>query len=287
MHPKMHFPLHLCCLCLHCEYLSPLICGVLLSEKQLEDTIRWEDSPWDRLASWFTHFTESCCDEGLIAFDSLRVAEKLVIWRGSCCGSASFQTKGWVAMLSKVCRQGLWRNATRQVWREGAIVWDLGLWAPGFLIKFISVLYPHESSARAQNGITSNITPKGYQYWTFIGFSTWRRTDSLEKTLMLGKIEGRRRRGWQRMRLLDGITTTMDMSLSNSGSWWWTGKPGVLQPMGLQRVRHDWVAELNWTDLLQNRRVITNMKRKFWNGNRRFDRKEDLKKGKVRPEEKE
>ena len=41
-----------------------------------------------------------------------------------------------------------------------------------------------------------------------------RRTDSLEKTLMLGKIEGRRRRGWQRMRWLDGITDTMDMSLS-------------------------------------------------------------------------
>ena len=41
-----------------------------------------------------------------------------------------------------------------------------------------------------------------------------RRTDSLEKTLMLGKIEGRRRRGWQRMRWLDGITDTMDVSLS-------------------------------------------------------------------------
>ena len=40
------------------------------------------------------------------------------------------------------------------------------------------------------------------------------RTDSLEKTLMLGKIEGRRRRGWQRMRWLDGITDWMDMSLS-------------------------------------------------------------------------
>ena len=66
-----------------------------------------------------------------------------------------------------------------------------------------------------------------------------RRTDSLEKTLMLGKIEGRRRRGRQRMRWLDGITDSMDTSLINSGSWQCTGKPGVLQFMGLQRVRHD------------------------------------------------
>ena len=54
------------------------------------------------------------------------------------------------------------------------------------------------------------------------------RTDSLEKTLMLGKIEGRRRRGRQRMRWLDGITDSMDMNRVNSGSWRWTGRPGVL-----------------------------------------------------------
>ena len=72
-----------------------------------------------------------------------------------------------------------------------------------------------------------------------------RRVDSLEQTLMLGRIRDRRRRGWQRMRWLDGITDSMGMCWVGSRSWWWTGKPGVLQFMGLQRVRHDWT-ELNW-----------------------------------------
>ena len=68
------------------------------------------------------------------------------------------------------------------------------------------------------------------------------RANSLEKTLMLGKIEGRRRRR-QRTRWLDGITNSMDMSLSNSRRWWKTGKPGMLQSMGSQRVGYDWATE--------------------------------------------
>ena len=71
------------------------------------------------------------------------------------------------------------------------------------------------------------------------------RTDSFENTPMLGKIEGGSRRddrGW------DGwmaSPTWWTWVWASSGSWWWTGKPGVLQSMGSQRVGHDWATELN------------------------------------------
>ena len=79
----------------------------------------------------------------------------------------------------------------------------------------------------------------------YFGHLMWR-ADSLEKTLMLGKIEGGRRRGdwgW------DGwmaSPTQWTWVWVNSRSWWWIGRPGMLQSMGSQRVRHNWATELNW-----------------------------------------
>ena len=67
---------------------------------------------------------------------------------------------------------------------------------------------------------------------------------------MLGRIEAGRRREWQRMRWLAGITESLDMSLSKLRSWWWTRRPGMLQSTGSQRVGHDWPAELNWNVFL-------------------------------------
>ena len=72
------------------------------------------------------------------------------------------------------------------------------------------------------------------------------RIDSFEKTLMLRRIEGRRRRGQQRMRWLDGITQWVWV---NSGSWWWTGKLGILLSMELKSwTRLSDSTELNSTD---------------------------------------
>ena len=77
------------------------------------------------------------------------------------------------------------------------------------------------------------------------GHLRWR-TDSLEKTLMLGKTEGRRRRGWQRMRWLDDIIDSMDMSLSKLWELEWKGSLACCSPWGCKEL--DMTEWLNWTE---------------------------------------
>ena len=71
------------------------------------------------------------------------------------------------------------------------------------------------------------------------------RADSFEK-MMLGKIEGRKRRGWQRMKWLDGIIDSMDMGLVDSSSWWWQGGLACCSSWCYKESGSN--ERLNWTD---------------------------------------
>ena len=108
------------------------------------------------------------------------------------------------------------------------------------------------------------VHPKGDQSWVFIG-----RTDAeaetpilwtLEKTLGGGEGDNRGWDGWM------ASLTRWAWVWVHSGSWWWAGRPGVLQFMGLQRVGHDWVTELNWSMLnMECGRVVVASSEEIWN----------------------
>ena len=146
------------------------------------------------------------------------------------------------AMVSPVVMYGCesWTIKKAEHWRINAF--ELWCWR-----RLLRVPW---TARRSNQSILKEINPeyslKGlklklrHQYFGHL----MQRDDSLEKTQMLGKIEGRRRRGWQRASWLDGITNSMDMSLSKlPGHGEGQGSSGMLLSRWSQRVGHDWVTE--------------------------------------------
>ena len=135
-----------------------------------------------------------------------------------------------------------WTIKKAECWRTD--VFELWCWR-----RFLRVPW---TTRRSNQSILKEVSPgcslEGLilklklQYFGYL----MRRADSFEKTLMLGKIEGRRKRGWQRMRWLDGITDSMGMSLSKLQELVMVREACVLWSMRSQRVGHDWVTELNF-----------------------------------------
>ena len=133
------------------------------------------------------------------------------------------------AMVFPVVMYGCesWTVKKSECWRIDAF--ELWCWR-----RLLRVPWTARSNQSILNEISPQYSLEGLMLklkLQYFGHLIWRR-DSLEKTLMLGKIEGRRRRGRQRMRWLDGINDSMTWVWGSSGSWWWTGRPDLLQSMG-------------------------------------------------------
>ena len=136
---------------------------------------------------------------------------------------------------SRTIKAEHWRTDAFELWcwrRLSRVPWTAGR-SNQSILKEINPEYPLE-------GLMLKLK---LQYF---GHLMWR-TDSLGKTLMLGNIEGRGRRGWQKMRCCMASLTGWTWVWASSGSCWCTGRPACCSPWG-RRVGHNWATKLNWTD---------------------------------------
>ena len=139
-----------------------------------------------------------------------------------------YEYKGWTIKKAEC-----WRTDAFELW-----CWRRLLWVPW-------------TARRSKQSILKEISPEylleglmlklKLQYFVHLRC----RIDSLEKTLILGKTEGRRIGDDRRWNGWMASPTQWTCVWTRSGSWWWTGKPGMLQSMGLQAVGYDWMTELN------------------------------------------
>ena len=135
-----------------------------------------------------------------------------------------------------------WTIKKAKHWRIDAFE----LWCWGRLLRLPWTARPNQPILKEINpeySLEALVLKLELQYF---GHLVWR-TDSLEKILMLEKIDGRRRRGWQRMRWLDGMTDSMDVSLSEFRELLMGKEAWRAVIHGVTKIRHDWVTELNWT----------------------------------------
>ena len=131
-----------------------------------------------------------------------------------------------------------------EIWTvKKAECWRIDVFVPWCWRRLLRV---PRTARRSNQSILKEISPGRLMLWLNLQyFGLLKQTvDSLER-LWCWEGLGQGERGRQRMKWLDGITDSMDMSLGELQEWWGIGRPGVLPFMGSQRVGHDWATELN------------------------------------------
>ena len=169
--------------------------------------------------------------------------------------------------ITKIIHRGICSSCLTVIYQDACLVASAPApkshtcWSPPLPFHFLKLFFFFLKYNWLDCKEIQPVHPKGGQSWIFTGG-----TDAEAETPILwppdaknwliwkdpdaGKDWRREEKRTTEDEMVGCITDSMDMSLGKLGSWWRTGRPGVLQSTGLQRVRHDWVTELNWTELI-------------------------------------